>query len=139
MAASTIAANRIRTFIFSPSLGNTGSHRRHPARPQVLACTTEAKCDGDAAGRHIPWMGAGLPRAPRVGQVPAAREVIVDEKLHEHLSAPPPNGGLFGAGRHTHNSGVIVLDTQSRCAGSRTAPQMLTPPGAFLPIRVVSG
>src|SRR6266481_5591104 len=138
MAASTIAANRIRTFIFSPVWG-TPAHiggMRH-----------------DRRSSHV-RPGRSVRAARRVDISPGGGPVCgVHRKSFTHfgnssglncenplrLRARPPNGGLFGAGRHTHNSGVIVLDTQGRCAVSRTAPQMLTPTGAFLPICVVSG
>jgi hypothetical protein len=67
-------------------------------------------------------------RRPAAGGVPALR-----------LPAPPPKGGLLGTRCHTQNSGVNVLDTQSRGASSRATRHMLTPTGAFLLICVVSG
>jgi hypothetical protein len=51
----------------------------------------------------------------------------------------PPNGGLFGDGRHTHTPGVNALDTQDRRDNPRAARHTLTLIGAFLSAWLISG
>ena len=94
--------------------------------------------------RRIDSLTSDLPPAPasfcalrRVAEHTACSTTHL--RLAGALKCASPKWGIFWRGSHTQNSGVNVLDTQSRGASPRATPRMLTLSGAFLLTCMISG